>query len=335
MFAIRHPQRKILSANSVNPSRSTSTDKSLSFESLRHRAKAIKELAIEYIASDDFGQRRLDKQMLSEFLQPTQIQCLAGGLTTISPTMPAYVARLYKTQLLSKEEEKHLFRQMNYLKHRADRLRKKLSLASPMPRLMDQIQLLLQRSDQVKGRIIQANLRLVVSIAKKFVDAANGFDELVSDGNLSLIRAVEKFNYSLGNRFSTYATYAIRRNYFRTVVRAHKLRNRFLSDEEGLQEISARQHEHSVSPRLIENLNVTFGRLLERLNERERIIIRERFGFAAAEPKTFKELGDELGVCKERIRQIQARAMEKLRKYAVEERLLQQYDDDAEGVMLD
>jgi RNA polymerase primary sigma factor len=145
-----------------------------------------------------------------------------------------------------------------------------------------------------------------------------------------LIRAVEKFNYGLGNRFSTYATYAVQRNYFRTVSRGRRQRERFHSDEERLAIIPQAEQEHQVGTAGLAQLQHSFGSLLQRLNPRERQILERRFGFHGQEPKTFKELGEELGVCKERIRQIQTRAMEKLRQFSETERLLQYYDDSVE-----
>ena len=82
---------------------------------------------------------------------------------------------------------------------------------------MDQIEGLYDQSVAVKNEIISANLRLVVSIAKRHVSPGENFFELVSDGNISLIRAVEKFDYARGNKFSTYASWAIMKNYARTI----------------------------------------------------------------------------------------------------------------------
>jgi RNA polymerase sigma factor (sigma-70 family) len=133
----------------------------------------------------------------------------------------------------------------------------------------------------------------------------------------------------LGNRFSTYATYAIRRNYFRTIVRSRKNRSRYTSDDAGLLGVAQKFSPATATDRQLVNLQYTFRKILNRLNDREQMIIRERFGFDSDHPKTFKELGTELGVCKERIRQIQARAMQKLKKFADEEHLLQTFDDEA------
>ena len=92
---------------------------------------------------------------------------------------------------------------------------------------MDQIEKLYDESVATKNQIIRANLRLVVSIAKRYVGPAEDFFELVSDGNMSLIRAVEKFDFSRGNKFSTYASWAIMKNFARTIPDALRHRDRF------------------------------------------------------------------------------------------------------------
>ena len=97
----------------------------------------------------------------------------------------------------------------------------------PKRRLMDRIENLYEESVATKNQIISANLRLVVSIAKRYIGPAEDFFELVSDGNLSLIRAVEKFDVSRGNRFSTYATWAIMKNFARTIPAVLRHRDRF------------------------------------------------------------------------------------------------------------
>ena len=102
--------------------------------------------------------------------------------------MPAYLANLYEVPLLTREQEAHLFRKMNYLKYKASGLRDALDVDRPRRRLMDQIEKLYDESVAAKNQIIRANLRLVVSIAKRYVGPAEDFFELVSDGNMSLIR---------------------------------------------------------------------------------------------------------------------------------------------------
>ena len=92
---------------------------------------------------------------------------------------------------------------------------------------MDRIESLYEQAVQTKNEIVQANLRLVVSIAKRHVTASEDFFSLVSDGNMSLIRAVEKFDCSRGNKFSTYASWAIMKNFARSIPDEFKHRDRF------------------------------------------------------------------------------------------------------------
>ncbi len=217
----------------------------------------------------------------------------------------------------------HLFRKMNYLKYKAAQLRLKLDVSHPKSGLMDQIEQYYDQSVATKNEIISANLRLVVSIAKRHVGPSENFFELVSDGNMSLIRAVEKFDYSRGNKFSTYASWAIMKNFARTIPDEHRHRDRyrtshgemFTATEDGRsdqyeQESAQFQRESQVE------------KILGRLDEREQQIIMSRFGLQRGhEPLTLKEVGAELGVTKERIRQIEARALNKLRKAAQEEKI--------------
>jgi RNA polymerase sigma factor (sigma-70 family) len=195
-------------------------------------------------------------------------------------------------------------------------------------RQIERIESLLAEADAVKGILITSNLRLVVSIAKKFVDASWTFDELVSEGNVALMRAVEKFNFALGNRFSTYATYAIQRHFFRLSHRGRQLRKRFVSDDESLRDQAEEQPSAEYrSTEQIDLLKGLFGKFLVDLEPRERQIVVARFGFDGKPPRTFRELGSQMGVCKERIRQIQGRAMDKLRSMAAEARLEQTVGD--------
>lgn len=239
-----------------------------------------------------------------------------------------YLASLYQTRLLTKDEEQYYFRRMNWLKFRAATVRGRLDRRRATERQMKQVEGWLAEAETVKSIIITSNLRLVVSIAKKFVDASNSFEELVSDGNVALMRAVEKFNFALGNRFSTYATYAIQRHFFRMSHKGRQQRNRFVTSDEALKDRAADTSESPYcSSEQIGTLKTLFAGFLGDLEPRERQIVVARFGFDGKPPRTFRELGSSMGVCKERIRQIQTRAMDKLREMAAEARLEQTVGD--------
>lgn len=243
-------------------------------------------------------------------------------------SLTPYLASLYQTRLLSKEEEQFYFRRMNWLKHRATTTRNCLDRGRSTIRQIDRIEGWLTEADTVKAIIITSNLRLVVSIAKKFVDATYSFDELVSEGNVALMRAVEKFSFALGNRFSTYATYAIQRHFFRLSFKGRQLRSRFVSDDDSFKgRAAAEPNSEYCSSEQIGLLKELFAKFLGELEPREQQIIVARFGFDGQPPRTFRELGSAMGVCKERIRQIQTRAIDKLREMAGQARLEQTVGD--------
>ncbi|NLY02459.1 MAG: sigma-70 family RNA polymerase sigma factor [Rhodopirellula sp.] len=292
------------------------------------RARRILELPLDYIDNEMFAKVHSDRQEeslvapLPKADAPTKKARLPSGL-------PPYLASLYEVPLLNREQEMHLFRKMNYLKHKAAKLRDGLDPSKPKTGLMDQIEAIYDAAVATKNEIISANLRLVVSIAKRHVGPMENFFELVSDGNISLIRAVEKFDFARGNKFSTYASWAIMKNFARTIPDEHRVRDRFRTSHAEMfsatEDVRTDQFEQE-SAQLQRESQVE--RILERLDEREQKIIISRFGLnRGREPRTLKEVGAELGVTKERIRQIEARALSKLRKAAQEENVEVPGDD--------
>ena len=132
------------------------------------------------------------------------------------------------------------------------------------------------------------------------------------------MRAVERFDYSLGNRFSTYATWAIINNFARTVHESVCYRDRFRTDSFQLftaaADAPANRHEMEAAQ---SRRKMALDGILRRLNDREREIIVCRYGLRRGDqPQTLQQVGDVMGVSKERIRQIEARALSKLREAA-------------------
>jgi RNA polymerase primary sigma factor len=135
-------------------------------------------------------------------------------------------------KFLSREQEAHLFREMNFLKWRANRLEEQLDWDRPSPADLDEIERLRCEAQTLKNRIIEMYLRLVVSIAKSHSKIGYDLAECVSDGNFALIMAVDGFDFAKGYRFSTYATRAIRNFLTRNSWRFQRRRGQSLGPYE-------------------------------------------------------------------------------------------------------
>lgn len=227
--------------------------------------------------------------------------------------------------------------------------------------------------EQARAQMIESNLRLVISIGKRYMNRGFPFSDIVEEGNLGLIKAVEKFNYKRGFRFSTYASWWIRQYIERAIINQGKLvrlpvhvverLNRYLGRVERLvQELGREPAAHEVAQRMktteeevidlkqlvrttcsldspMNDRSDTFLRdviedpacispaeaaegVLRRremmewvsaLPEKERTVIISRFGLDGDEAKTLEEIGRELGLTRERVRQIETAALVKLR----------------------
>ena len=145
----------------------------------------------------------------------------------------------------------------------------------------------------------------------------------MSDGNMSLIRAVEKFDYSRGFKFSTYASWAIMKNFARSIPEEKHRRERFVTGHEEV--FDSTQDNRSDEYELLqttERAAHAVNRLLEYLEPRERAIIRMRAGLDDhAKNMTLEEIGQQFGITKERVRQLNARAMKKLRDIVQEQHM--------------
>jgi RNA polymerase sigma factor (sigma-70 family) len=292
------------------------------------RAKRLLTQPLDYLYHPSFDDPALEAEILAPMPDAAAFDAQRRQLR-IPKDAPPELAPLYEMPLLNKEQEQHLFRQMNFLKHKANRLRNRLMLptgkidpARSRTQDLDQIEELQEQATAVKDQLINCNMRLVVSIAKRHAAQTDNFWELLSDGNMSLIRAVEKFDFGRGNKFSTYASWAIMKNFARSIPDEKHRRERYVTGHEELFEAApdTRTNEQECVA-VQEQAKHRVNRLLEYLDPREREIIRMRAGLDNhSEGMTLEEIGQQLGITKERVRQLNVRIMAKLRTIAREQK---------------
>ncbi len=276
-------------------------------------AQEIETRKVSYIDSDDFRKRNAEANILGV---RERDETPRRRRNKRPDNVPAYFASLYETPLLTVDEEVDLFRRFNYLKFRAEKLRKGLEAQGYDAAVIKQIDALMAQAHQAWNELVQANLRLVVSIARRFVDNSHTFDDLVSDGQVALMNAIEKFDYTRGFRFSTYATHAIQRTYYRRIKKKQRETGRLMHASTELMEEMPDQadsvEEEQADLTQIRNLHALIS---SELDEREQYILKARFGLGdEIESATLRAVGQRLGISKERVRQIQIRAIEKLQE---------------------
>lgn len=292
-------------------------------EELQRTVKRLVNEPIEYIPRADFDDVLASQAIFEDGrLLPVAPESAVRGKT---PDLPPHLARLCEAKLLTADEEQQVFSRMNFLRHRANQLRLELSVETPDAWTVRRIEALMRAADWYRDRMIKANMRLVISIVKKFVNVQNAFDDLLSDGIVALLRAVDKFDVGLGFRFSTYATQVVRRNTYRKVMDKQKERQRItLSIHDAGVDVSDENRESSMSEGRWHELRGRLSQMLDQLDRREKLIVRARFSLGShRRVQTLQRLADLLGVSKERVRQLEKRALEKLRDMAIELPLLE------------
>lgn len=354
------------------------------------------ELIHEDIANDIEEEDELDDEDFEEFEDPYKDMDidLSANYVADDVTLPTkikindpvrmYLKEIGKVELLTAEEEVNLAKLIEYGKYAKQQVESgNYKDEKEKQDYLDAV----ERGEMAKQRLIEANLRLVVSIAKRHVGRGMLFLDLIQEGNMGLMKAVDKFDYTKGFKFSTYATWWIRQAITRAIadqartiripvhmvetinklVRCQRQLMQELGREPSPEEIAAKMETTPEKVREIikisqepislespvgeeddsnlgdfipdtdaispdeyasnELLKDELRNVLETLTDREERVLRLRFGLDDGRMRTLEEVGKEFGVTRERIRQIEAKALRKLRHPSRSKKLRDFMDD--------
>jgi RNA polymerase primary sigma factor len=315
---------------------------------------------------EDFNQLSESLEELVEVLPPGE-DILAG--IEVDNMLRMYFREAASTPLLTPDQELELARWVDACR----RAQAELNQGVASERRRSELESVIQRGQQARDRMIQANARLVISVARRYQNYGMPLLDLIQEGNIGLMRAVREFDYRRGFRFSTYATYWIRQHILRTLAEQSRLvrlpsylNDRILHmkrESERLQQQLGRPPTDAelgqalnISPERVQELRrVSRGtvsletpvgddeesalgdvlpdpgsvspeestiqsmdaaevrRRLEDLPARERELLELRFGLSGDEPMSLAEIGQRMGVSRERARQLEVQALGRLR----------------------
>jgi RNA polymerase primary sigma factor len=338
-------------------------------ESVDEIVRGLAESGVEVITDEP----SVEELKAEEAEEPEPPSLDDSGPSASADLVRVYLREIGRVALLTAADEVDLAKRVEAGVFAAERLSLLESTSKPDPDMRRDLLAVVGDGQRAKQRLIESNLRLVVSIAKRYAGRGLPFLDLIQEGNLGLIRAVEKFDYTRGFKFSTYASWWIRQAVSRAVadqartiripvhmvetvnriLRAQRMLVQTLGRDPSAAEIAVQvdmpaerveeikrlamepvslhspvgEEEGSELGDLIEDSEsvppaelVSAGLLashveavLTHLGDREREVVRMRYGLTDGEPRTLEEVGRAFGVTRERVRQIEAKSLAKLR----------------------
>jgi len=282
--------------------------------SMRQKVEEILKESYAFMDSPIFQQKEIEKELfdfdkepqlpMTSWYQPTRDEALDEAMHGAP-------------QLMKAGEERIMFLRFNFSKRKLSRLQKLIKKSGLTRKRAEDVIEWHRRFEHFREYLVRTNLALVLAMAKRTRLGDVDFAEIVSEGNMALIRAVDKFNVDRGFKFSTYACRAILKAFSRTSLKSRRHKSRFPVEFEPDMEKSdwTDRRRDAVEEDCVDELRAIVNRNLADLSQVEETVIRRRFNWEQDQvtPLTLEEVRQIIGVTKERVRQIQNKALAKIR----------------------
>ncbi len=282
--------------------------------SLRQNVEALIEENYAFMDSPIFRRKNIEAELFDFEIEP-QLPLVSWYQPTRDEAVDQTISGA--PQLMKGPEERLMFLRFNYSKLRLCKLQRLIKKGGLTRKRAEEFVHWHRRFEHFREYLVRTNLALVLAMAKRTRLGDVDFAEIVSEGNMALIRAVDKFNVDRGFKFSTYACRAILKAFSRTALKSNRHRTRFPVEFEPEMEKSdwTDRRRDAVEEDCIDELKAIVDRNLADLSQVEETVIRRRFNWKQEDEHalTLEEVGQIIGVTKERVRQIQNKALMKIR----------------------
>lgn len=271
----------------------------------------------------DFEKKRKVKRIVSDIPDKVRFddERLKVANLRVGNKMPE-MRPCYEEPLLTKEQEYHLFRKMNYFKFQLKKLKARMP-AKPSLKYVEKMELLIKEISFLRNQIASSNFRLATHILKTeyrgYVDSVEG---CLSNAYMDVIRSVDYFNYTMGVKFSTYCVWVLKKNFFRSAkLRTLKKNNMFCLDDmqedsvKGLNKFDNNLELHqSENEQLVKKIIDQTKRSIKTVDvERQIMIIEHYYGINGKQRKNLHEISCVLNITKERVRQLKEKFLKEMR----------------------
>lgn len=293
---------------------------------LVQRAEKLQATNLRVFHHPDFDDKEKQKEILRDIPNLTDFNSLRKKVenlrkSNLSPEMRP----CYEEPLLAREQEYHLFKQMNYFKYRAKVLKVGLNPKRLLSRTrIEQIETFMEKAGLIRNQIANSNFRLATQILKRDINHFHDpalVETFLSDAYLDVLKAVDYFDYNLGNKFSTYCTWVIKKNFFRNVKNYQKTSDAHHS----LEDVDVCSTNDEPSDMESEETKGFLKELIQKSSKtcnvrdakRQIYILEHYFGLNGKEKHTLEQISFKLGITKERVRQLKEKFLNSMRETAV------------------